>query len=312
MATNRYLLMKNWHTYYLLAILLAHSLTVSANAAPYRIAFTDIIEFNPEFLSDAEIALQQQIENDNLPLPKEQRQPSSSGNVSVAIIIDDLGYNYEQGIKAIQLPGAITYAIIPYSPKADFFALEAQKNNKEVILHAPMSTVNHAPLGKNGLTEFMNEMDFKQALNQSLASLPNIKGMNNHMGSLLTQKPQAMEWVMQSLQQHQLYFIDSRTTADSVAWKIAQQYNIPSLKRDVFLDHEPTSHFIDKQFKQLIAIARRQGYAIGIGHPHPETIEYLQRHLASLDEQNITLVSASTLALRFSPNQLSLKSAEKM
>jgi uncharacterized protein len=228
-------------------------------------------------------------------------------SISVAIIIDDLGYNYEQGLRAMQLPGAITYAIIPHSPKAQFFAQEAQKHNKEIMLHAPMSTINHKPLGKNGLTGLMEEADFKQVLNQSLLSLPSVKGMNNHMGSLLTQKSQPMSWVMQSLKQRQLYFIDSRTSAQSVAWDIAQQYGIPSLKRDVFLDHEPNEVFIDKQFKLLISTAKHQGYAVAIAHPHPETVEYLSLNLSRLNDAGISLVPASELAKRFSPNQLSPK-----
>jgi len=228
-------------------------------------------------------------------------------SISVAIIIDDLGYNYEQGLKAMQLPGAITYAIIPHSPKAQFFAQEAQKHNKEIMLHAPMSTINHKPLGKNGLTGLMEEADFKQVLNQSLLSLPSVKGMNNHMGSLLTQKSQPMSWVMQSLKQSQLYFIDSRTSAQSVAWDIAQQYGIPSLKRDVFLDHEPNEAFIDKQFKLLISTAKHQGYAVAIAHPYPETVAYLSLNLSRLHDAGISLVPASELAKRFSPNQLSPK-----
>ena len=231
---------------------------------------------------------------------------------SVAIIIDDLGYNYEQGLKAMQLPGAITYAIIPHSPKAQFFAQEAQKNNKEIMLHAPMSTINHNALGKNGLTELMSETDFKRTLNQSLASLPNAKGLNNHMGSLLTQKNQPMAWVMQSLQQRQLYFIDSRTSAQSVALNVAQQYDIPSLKRDVFLDHEPNTAFIDKQFKLLIATAKRQGYAVAIAHPYPETIRYLSSNLSKLHNAGISLVSASELVKRFSPNRMSPKVAKSV
>jgi len=231
---------------------------------------------------------------------------------SVAIIIDDLGYNYEQGLKAMQLPGAITYAIIPHSPKAQFFAQEAHKNNKEIMLHAPMSTINNAPLGKNGLTESMGEDDFKHTLNQSLASLPSVKGVNNHMGSLLTQKSQPMSWVMQSLKQRQLYFIDSRTSAESVAWTIAQQYNIPSLKRDVFLDHEPNKAFIDKQFKLLIATAKRQGYAVAIAHPYPETIQYLSSNLPKLNNAGIALVSASELVKHFSPNQTQPKIAKNV
>jgi polysaccharide deacetylase 2 family uncharacterized protein YibQ len=230
----------------------------------------------------------------------------------IAIIIDDIGYNYIQGLKAIALPGAITYAIIPHSPKADFFAAEARKNQKEIMLHAPMSNVHNIPLGENGLSETMNETHFKQALNLSLDSLPDVSGVNNHMGSLLTQKALPMEWVMQALKQRQLYFIDSRTTSNSVAWSIAQNFNIPSLKRDIFLDNTPTIEAIDKQFKQLTALAKRRGYAVAIAHPYPETIRYLQQQLPILAQQNISLVSASELVQRHSPNILPLKNTKNV
>ena len=175
------------------------------------------------------------------------------------------------------------------------------------MLHAPMSNVHNIPLGKNGLTETMNEARFKDALNDSLDSIPHISGVNNHMGSLLTQKALPMEWLMESLRQRQLYFIDSRTTSHSIAWDIAQQLDIPSLKRDVFLDHEQTHTFIHKQFTRLTQLAKKQGYAVAIAHPYPETIRYLKKHLPSLEQKGIELVSASELVRSYSPNLVSQK-----
>jgi polysaccharide deacetylase 2 family uncharacterized protein YibQ len=290
----------------------ANASTSGSGHIAYHQALSDLAEFNPAALSPTE-------EKDKPERVGISSAASASVNISnkepintvqVAIIIDDIGYNYAQGIKAMQLPGALTYAIIPHSPKATFFAQQAQQYNKEIMLHAPMSTVHNMPLGKDGLTESMGEQIFKQALADSLSSLPNVKGVNNHMGSLLTQKDKPMNWVMQSLKQRQLYFIDSRTSAQSVAWKIAQEYGIPSLKRDIFLDHEANAQFIDHQFKQLIATAQRQGYAVAIAHPHPETILYLEKNLSALAAQNITLVPASELAARFSSHQMSPKIAK--
>ena len=100
-----------------------------------------------------------------------------------------------------------------------------------------------------------------------------------------------------------LYFIDSRTTPQSVAWKTAQLNDVPSLKRDIFLDHERNYGFINAQFKQLIVVAKRRGYAIAIAHPYPETIAFLQEHVSRLSENGITLVPASQLVNRYSPNR---------
>jgi polysaccharide deacetylase 2 family uncharacterized protein YibQ len=127
------------------------------------------------------------------------------------------------------------------------------------------------------------------------------------MGSLLPQKALPMEWVMQALQKRRLYFIDSRTTSNSVAWKTAQHYNIPSLKRDIFLDHTPTPEFIHKQFSKLLRLAKHKGYAVAIAHPYPETIQYLKQQLPLLAQQNITLVSASELVFDHSPNLVTPK-----
>ena len=221
----------------------------------------------------------------------------------IAIIIDDMGYNLARGKAALELPGAITYAIIPSTPNATYFAQQARQLKKEVMLHAPMSTINHLPLGENGLTENMTEMEFKAALNKALNSLPHAVGLNNHMGSLLTQKQQPMEWVMDALRERQLYFIDSRTTSQSIALQVAQAFDIPALKRDVFLDHKATPNFIDQQFNRLIEIAHKQGYGVAIAHPHKETILYLQQHLPNLRQQGIALVSASELVNVHSKNR---------
>lgn len=221
----------------------------------------------------------------------------------VAIIIDDIGYSKRQGLAAIALPGDITYAIIPHSPNAVFLAKQAKAQNKELMLHAPMSNINHHPMGQHGLSESMGEADFTRALTNSIESVPYISGVNNHMGSLLTQKRLPMQWTMRALYERDLYFIDSRTTSQSVAWRTAQQSNVPSLKRDVFLDHERNLEAINEQFNKFIAIAKRRGHAIAIAHPYPETLNYLKHNLARLHTQGINLVPASTLVKRYSPNQ---------
>ncbi len=221
----------------------------------------------------------------------------------VAIIIDDIGYNRHQGLTALALPGPITYAIIPHSPNARFLAIEAHKQQKELILHAPMSNIHDYPLGQAGLTELMNEHDFNQTLIKALESVPHIIGVNNHMGSLLTQKRLPMEWTMKTLSERGLYFIDSRTTPQSVAWQTAQRHNVPSLKRDIFLDHKRDPGFIDEQFAQFIAVAKRRGYAIAIAHPYPETLDYLQKNISRLASQGIQLTNASKLVNSHSPNK---------
>jgi polysaccharide deacetylase 2 family uncharacterized protein YibQ len=221
----------------------------------------------------------------------------------VAIIIDDIGYNKSQGLAAINIPGNLTYAIIPHSPHSKFLATAAHNKQKEIILHAPMSNIHNHPMGQSGLTNDMSKEHFDHTLLDALASVPYISGVNNHMGSLLTQMQRPMEWTMKTIKENGLYFIDSRTPPASIAWKTAQQFNIASLKRDVFLDHKRDSIFIAEQFERFINIAKRRGYAIAIGHPYPETIEYLKNNINRLKAHGIRLKIASELVNRHSPNK---------
>lgn len=123
----------------------------------------------------------------------------------VAIIIDDIGYNRSQGLAAINISGNLTYAIIPHSPYAKFLATTAHQQQKEVILHAPMSNIHDHPMGKSGLTEDMDEAAFDHTLLNAMASVPHIKGVNNHMGSLLTQMQRPMNWTMRTLKANGLF-----------------------------------------------------------------------------------------------------------
>lgn len=213
----------------------------------------------------------------------------------LAIIIDDVGLNLENGVRALAIPGPMTFAILPHRKYSSQLAYLAGRLNKDVMLHAPMSTVRNTELGDGALDESLNESAFKQRLIFSLNNTPNIKGMNNHMGSRLTANSQYMQWVMEVLKEKQLFFVDSRTSADSVAYDIAQQDNIPSLRRDIFLDHEVNTEFVNQQFKKAVQIARKYGSAVAIGHPHRVTLDYLNRAVLELPELGIQQVTVSTM-----------------
>lgn len=221
----------------------------------------------------------------------------SVNQAAVTIIIDDLGYNLNYGMRAVALPGPVTFAVLPFSPHSKELAEAAHRQGKEIMLHMPMDNGNHKPLGPGGLTEQLSPSAFTNRLEQAIRSIPHISGVNNHMGSKLTQNPLKMNWVMNSLKQHSLYFVDSRTSAGSVAGSTAQQQHIPSLDRDVFLDHDPRPAAIDAQFRRLIRIAKRNGSAVAIGHPYPSTLGYLENVIPKLDAMGIRLVSPSGLLI---------------
>ena len=213
----------------------------------------------------------------------------------IAIIIDDIGYNRPAGEHIINLPSALTYAIIPFTPFAKKLATLAHKNNKEVLLHLPMEATVRKKLDTGGLTVHQSKYELKDLVNNSLTAVPYVTGFNNHMGSLLTTDRKAMEWIMEEAASQQLFFVDSVTHAASIAGKVASEHGIPNLRRDVFLDNQPSEDNIHRAFQQLLSKAKKNGYAIGIAHPHPETIKYLSSHLDNLQDKGVELVSVSKL-----------------
>lgn len=213
----------------------------------------------------------------------------------LAIIIDDLGNSLTQGLDAIALPGNITFAVMPHRKYSNKLAQRAGRLGKQVLLHAPMSTVNHRKLGPGALHESLNEKQLKDRLRFAIHSIPFISGVNNHMGSLLTTQSQSMTWVMEVLKEKELFFVDSRTSAQSQGYEIALRKGIDSAKRDVFLDHKLDIDHIHQQFKKALNIAQKYGSAIAIGHPHDSTLFYLNQVLPQLEGSEISLHSVSEL-----------------
>ncbi|WP_273207392.1 divergent polysaccharide deacetylase family protein [Marinobacter subterrani] len=232
--------------------------------------------------------------------PEQQALPPT-----IAIIIDDMGHDLHEGKRLISLDQPLTLAFLPYRRYTDTLARLAHQHNKEIMLHAPMANTHDFGLGPGGLTTDMDEQSMVTTLRRALRSIPYVQGVNNHMGSLLTQQLQPMDWVMKELFRYPVYFVDSRTIASTVAGDVAAAYRIPTLSRDVFLDHEQTEEFVDRQFKLLIQRARENGSAIGIGHPHKVTVDYLEKHLPELDEQGIAIATVSGLwAMRNSNREM--------
>lgn len=218
--------------------------------------------------------------------------PSQAGQV--ALIIDDMGYR-QQDIEAFSLPPNVTFAILPHTPYSSDFAKRAAEQTREVMIHMPMEALAGNKLGPGALTASMGRESIQRELQSALASIPNAVGINNHMGSKLTQLTAPMQATMAFLQQRNLYFIDSRTTRYSKAEQIALSSGVLSASRHVFLDHEDDEAHMQQQFERLLRIARKHQQAIGIGHPHQKTLAFLQRQLPSLSAHGIELVPVSRL-----------------
>jgi len=212
----------------------------------------------------------------------------------VAIIIDDIGYRYTDK-QALTLPGAITYSILPHTPYGKKLALKAYAKNQDILLHIPMESEKGRRLGPGALTSEMNEQAIHASLRSSLNEIPFAIGINNHMGSRLTKLRDPMIWTMSFLKSNHLFFLDSKTSPKSKANEIAKSLGVPVRNRHIFLDNELTDTYITQQFNQLIDQAKKYKMAIAIAHPHPETINILQRLIPTLKENNIDLVPLSAL-----------------
>ncbi len=216
----------------------------------------------------------------------------------ISIIIDDIGYRWVDDRRALGLPGPIAYSIMPHSPHAKLMSRLAAEGGKDVLLHLPMEATDEKKnrfLGPGALMTGMSRQQFINTLIDDLASFPNIIGVNNHMGSLLTRHSVHMEWLMKSLRTRDVFYVDSLTSHRSVATHVARKHRVPFLSRDVFLDNRRDEQAINAQFNKLLRIARERGRAVAIGHPHPETISVLARRLSSLRREGVLLVSLKTL-----------------
>lgn len=222
----------------------------------------------------------------------------SANAAQLVIIIDDIGNNYARGAAIAEIDGPLTLAFLPHTPHAKTLALEAYKNNKEIILHAPMENSGTAPLGPGALTLKLTKDEFQTTLHQSIDSIPHIQGINNHMGSALTQNIEAMNWVMETVKQQQLYFVDSLTSPHSIAYQQALKHQLPALRRQVFLDNETTMSALTRQWKKALSIAKKNGSALIIGHPYKNTHTFLTNEIPKLKAEGIELVPASQLFLK--------------
>jgi len=219
---------------------------------------------------------------------------------AIAIIIDDVGHSLAQGRRIIALPAPVALAILPHTQAAQRLADEAGVAGKTVMLHQPMENGAGLSIGPGGLYVGMPRGELEQILHANLNSFMPIQGINNHMGSRLTAERDAMDWVMQVLRERGLFFIDSRTTRDTQAAFAAEAAGVRHLSRDVFLDNERTPEAIGGAFNQALALARRQGTALIIGHPYAQTLDYLERRLAGdlLRDEGVEVVSVEELLAR--------------
>jgi polysaccharide deacetylase 2 family uncharacterized protein YibQ len=215
----------------------------------------------------------------------------------LAVIIDDLGYNLDAGERAVRLPGPVACAILPMTPRAMQLAEDARAHGKDVLLHLPLQAEqSEAEAEPGGLLLDMSRSQFALAFAADVAAVPHAVGINSHRGSMLTRHPGHMSWLMEEMSARgDLFFVDSYTTPASVALKFALEAGVPAMRRDVFLDPDRKAETLVREFARLKKLSIENGFAVGIGHPYPETLEFLERELPGLEDDGFELISISRM-----------------
>jgi hypothetical protein len=214
-----------------------------------------------------------------------------------SIIIDDLGENREAVRELLALPFSLTFSVLPHLRYSVETAEAARRAGREVMLHLPMQAEAgpHVSPGEGEIRVGMGRRQVERVLQLDLASVPHAAGANNHMGSRATADPRLMAALMTSLAERHLYFVDSRTTAASVAFDAARQQGLPALYRSVFLDDTQSAAYTVGQLREFRRVLEEQGIAVAIGHPYPTTIAALAEFLPELERDSVELVPASSL-----------------
>ncbi len=215
----------------------------------------------------------------------------------LALIIDDIGFNrrYEEIIK-INIP--LTLAIIPFTRYSRNAALNGETAGMGIMLHLPMEPQGYpkSDPGKGALLTTMNRETIRKLTSEAIAAVPEVGGINNHMGSRFTEYSEGMKVVLKEIKKRGLFFIDSKTSANSTGFSIARTMKIKTAERAVFLDNIQTEDAIKKQLMEAIQEAKKNGEAIAIGHPYPSTINVIKNVAPLIEKEGVELVLASQIA----------------
>ncbi|MGA2733427.1 MAG: divergent polysaccharide deacetylase family protein [Syntrophobacteraceae bacterium] len=231
------------------------------------------------------------------PRPAVEASPDvSPKQAKVSIVIDDFGTDLGIAKQFASLPFPVTLSVLPHLAHSREIAELAHMEGREVILHLPMEPLNSSESpGPGALLLSMSGDQIRRNIKAALDTSPYFDGVNNHMGSRMTRDAHIMETVLSELKGRGLFFIDSMTTNESKGWKVARELKIPTLKRDIFLDDDPSAEAIRSQIARLVKIAKIRGMALAIGHPHKTTLRSLQEEAAHFGEKGIEIVAVRDL-----------------
>jgi len=215
---------------------------------------------------------------------KEYQETYPKNLPKIGIIIDDLGYDRDMATSFMQLDFPISFSVLPMAPYSKQIADKLKRKGLDIILHLPMEPKNYPLLdpGPGTLLTRMDERQIRRAIDGHLKRIPGVIGVNNHMGSSFTEKRDKVAILLNELKKRKLFFVDSITTRQTVAFSLAKKMGVPVAKRSVFLDNDLSPMAIKLQIERLLGIARHSGTAIGIGHPHGETLKVLKDYFIKI------------------------------
>lgn len=221
----------------------------------------------------------------------------ASGNALLAIIIDDLGSDRAAAEAVFALSYPLTISVLPNHEHSGEIAAEAQRRGIQVMLHLPMQSVANETPEAQELHPGMPAQEVAAVVDQFLQNVPEAVGVNNHQGSQATADAALMDELMPVLREHHLFYVDSRTTAATVAYDTAEDFGVRAAFRNVpFLDDVAEVAAVRKQLGLALRGAREKGEAVAIGHPHAATLQALREVLPQAQAQGVRLVLASELA----------------
>lgn len=214
---------------------------------------------------------------------------------AIAVVIDDLGVDRKRTARVVALSGPLTLAWLPYATDLPRQTKAAHQAGHELMVHIPMEPGGHDDPGPGALLTGLGRDEILRRFLHALTAFDGYVGVNNHMGSKFTSSAAAMEPVLSEMRRRGLLWLDSKTTGASVGPALAREMKLPHASRDVFLDHDMAPAAVRAALARLEAVARHQGFAIGIGHPHDATIDALRDWLSGLAARGFTLVPVSAV-----------------
>jgi hypothetical protein len=230
--------------------------------------------------------------------PKPQPRGGKPGEALAAIIIDDLGYNLDAVEKLGALGRPVTVSVLPFAPLTAETVRLAAAFGLEVMLHLPLEphpTKDERMEVEGTIRAGVPAAEVRADVIRCLERVPGARGVNNHAGSSVTESAAEMAPILDVLKERGLYFIDSRTTKETVAYEEALQKGVKAAFRQVFIDAEAAEDAVHLRLEELFRLARKHGRAVGIAHARRDTLAFLARHIGLADEWGVRLVFASEI-----------------